>query len=217
MDNGSLLIEAIKQGDAAKVSMLLERELALADARTANDLSVLLLAVYYGKPEIARMLAEHRSSLDIFEASVLGDLARVRALLDEQPGLANAFAPDGFQPLGLACFFGQVDIAVYLLSMGAEVNSASQNSMRVMPLHSSVARKDMNITRILLSHGADVNAVQTDEFTPLHEAAQNGQLEMVKLLIQFGADPDMITSDGKSALDLAIEYKNSEVASFLSE
>jgi uncharacterized protein len=217
MDTEQRLIEAIKQGDAAVADDLIDLEPALVNVRTVEGLSAVLLAVYYGKPDIARMLVKRGAELDIFEASALGDLPRVRELLGKQPELANDYAPDGFQPLGLASFFNNLDVVVYLLLMGAQVNSPSKNPLRVMPLHSSVARKNLTITRILLSHGADVNATQADDFTPLLEAAQNGQLEMVKLLIEFGADPLAVKSDGKSAFNLAQEYEHPEVARYLSE
>src|SRR5439155_4037813 len=55
---------------------------------------------------------------------------------------ANAWAEDGFQPLGLASFFGHVDTARVLVEGGADVNSASRNDFKVMPLHSACAAGD---------------------------------------------------------------------------
>jgi hypothetical protein len=78
--------------------------------------------------------------------------------------------------------------------------------MRVMPLHSAAAARSVSIARLLLEHGARVNARQgrTDRgFTPLMEAAFNGQVEMVELLLGHGADPSMKDDDGKSAVDHA--------------
>jgi ankyrin repeat protein len=99
--------------------------------------------------------------------------------------------------------------------MGAEVNSPSKNNMRVMPLHSAVARRNMEITRLLLAAGAEVNAIQADDFSPLLEAAQNGQLEMVKLLIEYGADPQQTNKDGKNALQIAGEHQHSDIVQYL--
>jgi ankyrin repeat protein len=99
--------------------------------------------------------------------------------------------------------------------MGAEVNSPSRNLLRVMPLHSAVARQSLAIARMLLAAGAEVNATQADEFTPLHEAAQNGQLEMVQLLIVYGADPAQTNKDGLTALQIAEKYQHPEVVTYL--
>jgi ankyrin repeat protein len=40
-----------------------------------------------------------------------------------------------------------------------------------------------NIARVLIAHGARVNAAQPESgFTPLHEAALNGDIEFARLL-----------------------------------
>src|SRR5919204_2389995 len=104
-------------------------------------MSDVLQAIYRGDREEAERLASGRE-LDVFEAAALGRAERLRELLDTDPSLANAWAEDGFQPLGLASFFGHVDAARLLVERGAEVNSASRNQMKVMPLHSAAATSD---------------------------------------------------------------------------
>ena len=74
-----------------------------------------------------------------------GGPSALRELLDEDPSLANAWAEDGFQPLGLASFFGHVEAARLLVERGAEVNSASRNDFKVMPLHSAAATGDPEV------------------------------------------------------------------------
>jgi ankyrin repeat protein len=161
------------------------------------------------------MLASRKVELDIFEASALGNLEQIRRAVQQDIKSVNAVAGDGFQPLGLASFFGHAEAVAYLLGMGAEVNSPSRNLLRVMPLHSAVARQSLAIARMLLAAGAEVNATQADEFTPLHEAAQNGQLEMVQLLIVYGADPAQTNKDGLTALQIAEKYQHPEVVTYL--
>lgn len=96
------MIEAIKQGDQTLAAAFLERDPGLAHAHTEQGWSLLLLAVYYQEPQIAALIAAHRDDLDIFEASAFGDLERVRSLAEGDLSLVNAFAADGFMPLGLA-------------------------------------------------------------------------------------------------------------------
>jgi uncharacterized protein len=128
----------------------------------------------------------------VFEASAAGRAERVRELLDEDPSLANAWADDGFQPLGLASFFGHVEAARLLVERGAEVNSASRNDMKVMPLHSAVATGDPDaryeLAKLLLEHGADPNARQQDDYTPLMAAEHHGDERLRGLLIEHGAE-----------------------------
>ena len=154
-------------------------------------MSDVLQAIYRGDRAEADRLAEGRE-LDVFEAAALGRSERLRELLDADPALANAWAEDGFQPLGLASFFGHVEAARLLVESGAEINSASRNSFSVMPLHSAAASRDADvryeISKLLLEAGADPNARQQDEFTPLMEAEQVGDERLRQLLLEHGAE-----------------------------
>jgi ankyrin repeat protein len=207
-------IEAIKAGDLVRVNELLDQDPALVNAKSDAGISAVLLAMYYGKPTMGKLLVARDASLNIFEASAVGKLERVKELLGSQPGLANAYADDGFQPLGLASFFGHAEVVELLLAGGAQVNSASKNGQRVMPLHSAVAGGYIAIAKALLAHEADVNARQAGDFTPLHGAAQNGQLEMVNLLLAHGADVNA-NANGKTPLAIALEKRHRDVASLL--
>jgi len=155
-------------------------------------MSELLQAIYQGNQARADELLAGDPELDVFEAAAVGRTDRLRELLDEDPDLANAWAGDGFQPLGLASFFGQVEAARLLVERGAEVNSASRNDMKVMPLHSAAATGDPDarheLAKLLLEHGADPNARQQDDYTPLMAADQHGDERLRDLLVHHGAE-----------------------------
>ena len=217
MENISSFIEAIKEGNLKEVERLLDGTQSLVNAKNENGVSAVLVSVYYGEPAITDLLIQRGAELDIFEASAAGHKNRVAELLAQDKSLANAYAPDGFQPLGLACFFGHTSIVTLLLTHGADVNSPSRNSSRVQPLHSAVAGRHLEIARTLLEHGADVNALQQDSFAPIHEAAQNGDIAMIKLLISQHANLTMKKSDGQTALDIALEKGYIKAAELLRE
>ena len=153
--------------------------------------SEILRALYTGDDETAHTLLRAHPQLDIFEAAAVGDAERVRELLRESPDAANAWAEDGFQPLGLAVFFGHPETARVLVDAGAEVNSASRNDFAVTPLHSACAvgdsRKRYELTELLLERGADPNTRQKDDFTPLMAADQHGDARLRELLVRHGA------------------------------
>lgn len=205
----------IEDGDFEEVKSLLEEDPDLANARSMDGMSAVLAAMYHDHPGIAQLLLTFGAQLNIFEAAAVGRLDRVRDLVEESPELLNSIAPDGFQPLGLACFFDHEDVAAYLLEQGADVDSASHNTMKVMPLHSAVAARSLPITRLLLEYGAPVNAFQADNFTPLHAAAQNGDIEIVELLLAAGAAPSLRDSEGKTPLDLAAAEEHDRVIQVL--
>jgi ankyrin repeat protein len=207
---------AIKAGRPSEVTLLLNGDPSLANARDENGLSAVLTAAYYQEPDIANLLVQRGAELSVFEACTVGELSRVKEWVEQQPDLISAYAPDGFQPLGLAAFFGQTDVVEFLLGKGAEVNSPSHNQMRVTPLHSAIANKRTEIVRLLLDHGADVNAAQADDFTPLHEAAQNGMLDVTQWLLDRGANVNpRLSSNGKTPLALAIEHHHDDAVALL--
>ena len=157
----------------------------------------------------------HGAKLDVFEASATANLERVRELVKENAGLVNAFAADGFFPLGLAAFFGHRAIVEFLLKNRAEVNTAARNAQRVTALHGAVARRDVEIVKMLLERGASANVKQERGFVPLHDAAANGNLALVQLLVKHGALVDAKSDDGKTPVDMAVDRGHKEVADWL--
>lgn len=206
------LFAAIKAGDKAKVSELLDRQPELTGARDDKGVSAILTAVYHGKADIAALFVDRGAVLDIFEASALGKLERVRELASQ----ANDTSADGFQPLGLACFFGQAAVAAYLIrEAGADVHVASRNQMRVQPIHAAAARRQFGLIQLLLERGADPNARQHLGYTALHAAAQNGDTATTDVLLAGGADARIANDEGKTAADFAEAAGHGELATRL--
>jgi ankyrin repeat protein len=209
---------AITQGDVARVKEMLKADPSLAKAKDEKGVTAILKATYYGKKEVAAALLATGVELNIFEAAATGQTERVRALIKQDAALTNAVAPDGFFPLGLAVFFGHRETVEALLGAGADVNVASRESMKVTPLHSAAAARQPAIARMLIAHGADVNAQQAEGgFRPLHEVAANGDIEFAKLLIEHGAEINAKTKDGKTPLAFALSRNQGEMATFLRE
>jgi ankyrin repeat protein len=209
------LLEAIRGGDKIGLEALLSKEPELLRFAAPNGSSVVLLAAYYGHAALAEIFVRHGVKLDVFEASATGNLERVRELVKENSGLVNGFAADGFFPLGLAAFFGHRAIVEFLLKNGAEVNTASRNAQKVTSLHGAVARRDVEIVKMLLECGADPNATQELGFMPLRDAAASGNLELVQLLVKHGARVDAKADDSKTPGDMATERGHKEVAEWL--
>ena len=151
--------------------------------------SPLLQALYEGRAEDAEQLVADGGDLDLFEASAVGDATRLRELLDAGAD-PNEFAPDGFTPLTLACFFKRPEAARLLLERGADVHLRARNEhIQVLPIHSAAADGgSVEIVRMLLDAGADVNATQPGGFRAIDAARQDGNEELERLLRERGAD-----------------------------
>lgn len=210
------LFEAIQHGDETTVKQLIDQSPDLVNAVNDRGVSAVLWSKYVGQIAITSLLIECGARLDVFSAAACDATDTLATLLDANPASANAYAADGFQPLGLASFFGSFDAAKLLIERGAQINNPSKNGMRVMPLHSAVAGDYVDIAKLLLEHGAQVNVTQADAFMPLHGAAQNGNVAIIRLLLGYGADTSVTAENGKTPLDYARESGNAEAVALLS-
>jgi len=211
------LFELITNGNSEKIKLFLQNNPELVDSTDENGVSAVLFCYYMQKPDIGDYLIKNGANVGIFEASAAGKTEQLKKILKENPDSANRFSADGFQALGFACFFGQNDAARILIESGAPINNYSQNELKVMPLHSAAASQNLEITRLLIENGADVNTIQNGGFTALHAAAHSGQIEMIKLLITVGANPKLKNNKNKIPEDLAREEGHEKVVDYLNQ
>ena len=64
---------------------------------------------------------------EIHKASMEGDLAKVQALIAENPGLTDAKDEMGRTPLHLACYGGHTELVKLLLAKGADMEAKFPN------------------------------------------------------------------------------------------
>jgi ankyrin repeat protein len=207
--------EAIQEGNRNEVERMLRETPNLILVKDNKNLSPLMVAMYYHKFEIANLLLDRMVALTVFEAAATGKLVHLISNLAHKPEFVNAYSEDGFQPLGLAAYFGKSETVKYLIKAGADVNSPSRNSLKVTPLQSAVAGGHLEITNLLLEAGANPNVHEGGGHTPLHTAAQNGDVELVRCLIFGGADLEAINSNHEKPLDIALKSGHDEVVELL--
>ena len=205
--------ELLGKGDMDGLRRLLEDDPACAEARDANGVSLLMHALYRGRRDLANLIVS-KKTLDIFEASSLGRLDRLRQLTPDSAAVQSRSA-DGFTALHFACFFGQPECARLLIESGAAVDAVAANPTKVMPLHSAASARNLEAARLLLAHGAPPNARQQYGWAPIHAAAQNGDRAMVDLLLQYGADSKLANDEGKTPAAVAREKGHQEIAALL--
>lgn len=93
-------------------------------------------------------------------------------------------------PLALACMLGQLEMAKYLVSRGADVNAASSTMARNRtPLYLAASAGHYEILLWLVESGAKVNEEESSSGrTPLFAAAAGGHLRIMKFLLSKGAN-----------------------------
>ena len=208
-------LDAIKKGNSARVGELLKQNPALINARAKSGATPVLFAVYTKHPEVAELLLATGIEPNIFESAALGRVERVRELLKKNPELVKAFSSDGWTALHLN--FGNLEIVKLTLDSGADIDAVSRNKFAATPLQGAAAMKNIDLARLLVARGANVNCRGEEGGSPLHEAAGSGQLEFAKLLLDHGANVNGKDDNGKTPLIIALEYKQTEMARFLRE
>ena len=207
------IFSAISADDKDKVRQLIAQHSDLAHARNQAGVSALMQARYENKLEIVALLRNSAGELDVFEAAALGDNAQLHALLAEDRALVKAQSSDGFTPLHLACFFGQLEAAETLIHHQADVNAVSPS--RIAVIHSAAASRDAALLKLVLQAGANSNRQQQGGYTALHEAAMHNSVERAQALLDAGADRSIRSDDGLTAAEMAAQKGNKEVLELL--
>jgi ankyrin repeat protein len=119
--------------------------------------------------------------------------------------------------LHYACANLAFDEVRHLIEGGADLNAHDDNGWS--PLHFAAQAGSVAIADLLLRAGAHVNASDSNGNTPLSNAvfSYRGDGEVIQLLRAAGADPSLSNNYGVSAVSLARDIGNYDVAKFFSD
>lgn len=138
--------------------------------------------------------AKNKQPLDsktqqFFEAVYKEDFARIKDLLDQGVDV-NAKNHSKETALHLT---NDKKVMVLLLERGADVHAL--NDLGMTPIFG----RELDLVKILIKAGADINARSADGNTPFMWYCYGGYLEGMKYLVQQGADLDTCNRDGNNA------------------
>ena len=129
----------------------------------------------------------------VADAAMRGDLAGVRALIDQGADV-NGAQGDGMTALHWAAENGSAATAELLLNAGANLSAVTRLG-GYTPLHLAAKAGSAEVVHAFLKGGADPRAATTTGgVTALHFAAAAGSGEALKALIDHGADPNAVES-----------------------
>ena len=154
-----------------------------------------------GKREVARILIEDGAEYDACSAAGLGDTARLKALIADDPCIASAEQPYAMTPLHWAARAGSVECADLLLDAGADVNARTK--VHRAPLHLAAEADNEPVTRLLVRRGANVDVQDRKGRTPLHRASYDGCVAAAEALLELGANTRVLNRNGKNPLEVA--------------
>ena len=217
------LVEAAAQQDAQSVRALLEAG-ADVDAQRPDGATALQWAAHWNDLQMADLLL--RAGADANAANNLGVTPLALACENAAAALVerllaagadpNRAQRSGLTPLMIAARTGNANVVETLLARGAAVNAAVGKTGH-SALMWAVGEGHRDSVRLLVAHGADVDARAKTGFTPLLFAARSGDVESAALLLAAGADVNRAGSDGTHVLPLAILYLQDEFALYLLE
>lgn len=144
--------------------------------------------------QVLTHLRNRGAYVDICTAASIGDLDRVRELLDQDPSLANRVSEyvtyyiGSGAPLKNAAAGGHIEIVRLLLERGADPNLAEEGiAPHGHALYSAAANGHHEIARLLLEHGAYPNPEVESSADALSRAMARSDQQMVELLCSHGA------------------------------
>jgi uncharacterized protein len=134
----------------------------------------------------AELLREHAGKIDLNNACRLGLVEEVKRILASDPGaVLGAKNPQ------------------WLLSDAATCSQYGKEA------------DGLEIIRLLIQHGANVNGPGTLPGTPLYCACNGAPVSVIRLLLLHGADVNAVSYNGETPLDMARKCKRDDVVEML--
>lgn len=216
------LVDAAKNRDHEAVRSLLKQHVDV-NTPQPDGATPLAWAAHWDDMETADLLI--RAGANVNAANSYGVTPLSLACTNESTAMVEKLlnaganpngAPTGTPVLMTAARTGNVGTVKLLLAKGADVN-AKESARSQTALMWAVAEKHPEVARLLIDHGADIQAHSTSGFTPLLFAAQQGDLDSARMLLEAGANVNEAAPEEGSALIVATYSGHEALALFLVE
>ena len=191
------------EADQAEAAELLLNHGADKTARTDGGWTPLHSAAAKGSTNVIALLLKRRAPVNaISQSGTPLDLAKgyqqpAAAMLEASRGRAGREVS-----IHMAAARGDAIALQAFLRRGVKVDVPGPLHQST-PLHWAAGAGKANTMEVLISLGADVDALSDSDSTPLHQAVLHNRLEAVKLLIRGNADLNSQNKSGYTPLDYA--------------
>ena len=189
------LIEAVKSGDQATISTLVQRGVDV-NAAAPDGATALHWAAHQNDLESADLLitaGANANATNDYGVSPLslaaenGSAAMVDLLVAAGADVNARRRPSGETVLMTASRTGRAPAVTTLLQNGADPNAA-EGIKGQTALMWALAERHLPAARTLIEHGADISLSSRSGFTPLMWASRMGDRDAVDMLLDQGAD-----------------------------
>ncbi len=155
------------------------------------------------------MIKESDGTSPLLRCAFRGDYESCKCLLDAGADV-NLCDKNGFSALHVAAQEGHTNVCM-LLCIHPSIKIDSKNVTGTTPLTLAVQDGRIEVIKVLIKYGANVNLPTQQGWTPLHFASSHGQKEALEILLNNAADPFAKTDSNKVPLDVAKD----EISSFI--
>ncbi|XP_053323897.1 serine/threonine-protein phosphatase 6 regulatory ankyrin repeat subunit B-like [Spea bombifrons] len=221
---------AVKENRLSIVERFLELGVNLNE-RTKDNRTALHVAAAYSKEEIIRLLLNKKADpnipggakdqLPVHFAALRpsGAVGVIQTLLKASHKEARlAQDKDGCIPLFLAVESGNLGVVKELLSVQTDVQLRANNKKHGdTALHACCRKRDLEVAKALVEHGASVDCQNGEGQTALHVVAWEGDETMLKFLHQCKANPNIADKMDRSPLHIAAERGHTGLVEILTE
>ena len=149
---------------------------------------------------------------DIFDIAKSGTVSEMIELIKIKQDTINSVNKMGFNPLILACYKDNAEVAKYLIPRVKELNYNSTNGTA---LSAVVVKGNNQLLEILLTNKANPNIGDSNGITPLIYAIQFKNKPMIVLLLKYNADKNLGDNTGKKPFEYAVLTEDNAIINLL--
>ncbi len=118
-------------------------------------------------------------------------------------------------PLHTAIVYKKAEIVKMLIGAGVDVNWQDKRNGGRSYMHELAYWGRIDIARILIDAGANLDLQDDNGETPLHWAARHNKMKFTQFLLDMGANPDIQDKKGWTPLHLALWNNRLKIARML--
>lgn len=148
------------------------------------------------------------SQNNVFNIARSGTVEELKILVSNTPDVINTKNENGFTPLILACYKGNIAVAKFLIKHSKTINTSSDMGT---PLMAATYKGQEELVQLLLEKNANPNLADSNGTTPLIYAVMSRNTNIISLLLKYKADKALRDKDGKTAFEFAVFSENQEI------
>ncbi|XP_061185021.1 ankyrin-2-like [Saccostrea echinata] len=223
-NNGDNVLHYAARGSNVDLFNLLSSSGLNVNYKTNKGWTVLHMCCAMGSEEMCRYLVNMYPCLisvrdnngwTVLHSACRGGSVEIVAFLIKKGLELNALSNDGKSILHIACLSGKFEICEYLVENHSnllDVRDRFSNSV----LHDAARGGNIQIVKLLIEKGMDINTLQKDGETILHQSCRSGKMEMCRYLVNHSSDLlEIRDNNGWTVLHSACRGGRIEIVSFL--